>query len=151
MEDVMKIGTLVVSALMFALTVEAPQMYAGDLGNATGALKTLSPARLEHAKKSYLECLASANEGVVQSTIGIVLQWRLISPQEDLSRLERKINDLALNGSSPAIRFKASLASLVIDKPTIVNFDVAACDDCGELFDAITSDVRQMVIGHRVN
>ena len=147
----MKVGTLVVSALMLAMTTGKPGAFAGDLGNAAKALTTISPARVEHAKKSYLTCLESPNEGVVQSAIGIILQWRLISPQEDLSRLERKINDLALSGSSPAIRFKASLASLVIDDPTIVNFDAAACDDCGELFDAITGSVRQVVIGHKLH
>jgi hypothetical protein len=144
----MKIGTIVLSAVVLAATVGSLNVRAGDLGNPAQALTTMSRTQIEHAKKSYLQCLESNNEGVIQSTIGIVLQWRLINPQEDLSRLERKINDLALVGRSPAIRFKASLASLAIDNPTIVKFDVAACDDCCELFDAITGSVRQMLIGH---
>ncbi len=144
----MKAGTLFVAIVMLAITVGKPAAYAGDLGNPAQALSTMSQAQLESAKKAYLVDLESRNEGVVQTAIGIVLQWRLVAPQEDLSRLVRKINDLAINGGSSAIRFKASLASLVIDNPAVITFDVAACDDCGQLFDAITGAVRQMVVGH---
>ncbi len=144
----MKIGKLLVAGLMLVLSAGRADAAKGDLGNAGKALSTMSQAQIEYAKKSYLACLESSNEGIVQSAIGIVLQWRLISPQEDLSVCERKINDLAVNGKSPAIRFKASLASLVMDNPSLVNFDVAACDDCGELFDSVTASVRQMVMGH---
>jgi hypothetical protein len=148
----MKVGTLVAAAsMMLALNAGKPDAYAGDLGNAPQAIATMSHVRLENAKKCYLECLESSNEGVVQSALGIVLQWRLLNPQEDLSRLERKINDLGLNGSSPAIRFKASMASLVMENPGIANVDAAACDDCGQLFDAVTVAVRQMVIGQKVH
>ncbi len=144
----MKVGTLLVAAMLCTTVAGKAGAYAGDLGHAAKALTTMSENRIEKAKKSYLEALNSPNEGVVQSAIGIVLQWRLINPQEDLSKLERKISDLALNGSSPAVRFKASLASLVIDNPAVVNFDAASCEDCGELFDAIAGSVRQMMIGH---
>jgi hypothetical protein len=144
----MKIGTIVLSAMMLAVTAGQMDVRAGDLGNARQALSTMTHAQIECAKKSYLNSLESGNEGVVQSAIGIVLQWRLISPSDDFSRLEQKINDLAINGSSPAIRFKASLASLVMENPTMVTFDVAGCDNCGELFDAITGSVRQMLVGH---
>lgn len=148
----MKVRTLLVSAMLCAMTagnVTAARAHAGDLGHAAKVLATMSETRIEKAKKNYLDCLHESNEGVVQSTIGIVLQWKLINPQEDLSHLERKINDLALNGSSPAIRFKASLASLVMENPNVVNFDAASCDDCGELFDAITASARQMLIGEK--
>lgn len=143
----MKIGMLLVVA-MLTLSVGRADAAAGDLGNAAKALSMMSQVQIENAKKCYLSCLESSNEGIVQSAIGIVLQWRFVNPGENLSKCERKINDLAVNGSSPAIRFKASLASLVMENPNLVNFDVAACDDCGELFDAITTSVRQMVMGH---
>ena len=144
----MKIGTIVLSAMMLAVTAGQMDVRAGDLGNARQALSTMSRARIEYAKKSYLYSLENGNDGVIQSAIGIVLQWRLISPSEDFSRLEEKINDLAINGRSPAIRFKASLASLVMENPAMVTFDVAGCENCGELFDAITGSVRQMLVGH---
>jgi hypothetical protein len=141
---------LLVPALVLFLSLGSSSTHAGDLGNPTKALASMSHARAEAAKKCYLDCLESRNEGVVQSAIGIVLQWRLISPTEDLSRLEKKINDLAVEGASPEIRFKASLASLVMDKPSLVDFDAAACSDCGQLFDAITAVARQMVISQTV-
>jgi len=147
----MKVGTLVVAGLMLAMTAGTPRTNAGDLGNAAKALTTMNQAQIEFAKKSYLNCLNSTNEGVVQSAIGIILQWRLINPQEDLSKHQEKISDLALNGSTPGTRFKASLASLVFDSPGIVNFDAAACDDCGQLFDAIAGSVRQMLVGHNLH
>lgn len=146
----MKARMLLVPALVLALTYGSSRAQAGDLGNPAKALATMSHAKVEAAKKCYLDCLASRNEGVVQSAIGIVLQWRLINPAEDLSCLEKKINDLALEGASPAIRFKASLASLVMDKPSLVNFDPAACEDCGQLFDSITAAAREMVISQTV-
>lgn len=146
----MKAGMLLVAALTLVMTLGILPANAGDLGKPARALSTMNAARIEAAKEGYLEGLKSCNEGVVESSIGIVLQWRLISPREDLSRLERKINDLALEGATPAIRFKASLASLVMDNPSLANFDVAACEDCGELFDEITRAVRQMVIGQEL-
>ncbi len=146
----MKLGTLLLAAMMLTFAAGKADARDGDLGNAAKALTTMTPAQMENAKKGYIECLKSSNEGVVQSAIGIVLQWRLVNPTEDLSKCEQIIYDLAINGSSPAIRFKASLAGLVMDNPALVNFDVASCDDCGELFDAITASVRQMVMGYRV-
>ena len=146
----MKVGTLLVAA-MVAVGVGRAVAAAGDLGNPGKALSTMSRARIEHAKKSYLTSLESPTQGVVQSAIGIILQWRLISPGEDLSKCEQKIKELAINGATPTIRFKASLASLVMDNPTLVNINVASCDDCGELFDAVTASVRQMVIAHRLH
>jgi hypothetical protein len=146
----MKIGTVLVSAMLCAIVVGNSDVYAGDLGNAAQSLKALSSTQIAHAKKSYLAALQSSNDGVVETAIGIVLQWHLLNPGEDLSQCERKINDLALNGKSSAIRFKASLASLVIDNPSIANFDVATCKDCGDLFDAITGSVRQAVVGNRL-
>ncbi len=143
----MKAGVLFVAILVVAMVVGTPA-YAGDLGNPAQALSSMSPAQLEKAKQAYLEDLASKNEGVVQTAIGIILQWRLVAPQEDLDQLVKKINDLAINGSSSGIRFKASLASLAIDNPSVITFDVAGCDDCVQLFDAITGSVRQMVVGH---
>lgn len=146
----MKVGRMLVAAAMIAVGAGKADAAAGDLGNAAKALSTMSQSQIENAKKSYLDCLESSNEGVAQSAIGIIMQWRLVRPGEDLSKCERKINDLAINGNSPAIRFKASLASLVMQTPSLVNFDVAGCDDCGELFDAVTASVRQMVVGHMV-
>jgi hypothetical protein len=147
----MKVGTLLIAAMLCTTVAGKAGAYAGDLGHAAKALTTMSEHRIETAKKSYLEALNSPNDGVVQSAIGIVLQWRLINPQEDLSKIERKISDLALNGSCPEVRFKASLASLVMDNPAVVNFDAASCDDCTELFDAITGSLRQMMIGHSLH
>jgi hypothetical protein len=147
----MKVVKLLATGVLCVMVAGNARAHAGDLGHAAKVLTTMSQEQIEKAKRSYLGCLESSNDGVVQSTIGIILQWRLINPQEDLSKLERKINDLALNGKSPAIRFKASLASLVMDNPAVVNFDAASCDDCGEFFDAITASVRQMTIGHSLH
>jgi hypothetical protein len=147
----MKVGTLLIAAMLCTTVAGKAGAYAGDLGHAAKVLATMSEHRIEIAKKSYLEALNSPNDGVVQSAIGIVLQWRLINPQEDLSKLERKISDLALNGGSPEVRFKASLASLVMDNPAVVNFDAASCEDCTELFDAITGSLRQRMIGQSVH
>jgi hypothetical protein len=144
----MKVGTLLIAAMLCTTVAGKAGAYAGDLGHAAKVLATMSESQIDKAKRAYFEALNSPNDGVVQSAIGIVLQWRLINPQEDLSKLEQKISDLALDGSSPAIRFKASLASLVMDNPAVVDFDAASCEDCGELFDAITGSVRQMMIGH---
>ena len=146
----MKARMLIVSALMCAMVSGTPVARGGDLGNPAKALASMNREQIEIAKKRYLACLESSNEGIIQSTLGIVLQWRVMTPREDFSSIEQKINDLALHGASPSIRFKAALASLVIENPAVLNFNVADCQDCEELFEAITHSLRQMTIGQRI-
>ncbi len=65
----------------------------------------------------YARCLLCANDGVVESAIREVLLIKLAQPNVNSDRIERALENLCVNGSTPMIRLKASLAKFVYDNP----------------------------------
>ena len=80
---------------------------------------------IEKAKINFLSSLHSDVYGVVESSIFITMEMKERFPEFDYSNLVDKLNDLAIEGKTPTIRYKAQLASLYFDFPSMftdVNF-----------------------------
>lgn len=80
------------------------------------------PSRCDAAGKcvkNYVRCFESGNNGVVESATGMAAMLRLACPHANLEPLNHKLDSLAVNGETPAIRYKAYLAGLVFDSPSL--------------------------------
>lgn len=64
------------------------------------------------AKESFLICLQSGHNGIVESSIFYSIELKDRYPQEDYKKIIDKLNELAIESNSPAVRYKAQLASL---------------------------------------
>ncbi len=67
---------------------------------------------INKAVSNFVLAMESKNAGVVESSIFISIDLKSKFPQIDYSDLIDKLNELALKGETPTIRYKAQLASL---------------------------------------
>ena len=74
---------------------------------------------LSRVEKAYLRSLDHANYGVVESAIGNVARLKIAQPECYSEELQDKLRSLAVEGPTPAIRYKAALASLLCDRPEL--------------------------------
>ena len=106
-------------------------------------------AKLETAKRNYLFCLKSLNDGVVESGLAHCSRIKLSVPWADLTDLKEVIDGLAVSGRTPAIRYRAYLVTLVFDSPGL--FAEEARQDYAtseELFTALSSRLQQTLLGY---
>jgi len=74
---------------------------------------------LDHVEVAYLHSLQHSNYGVVESAIGNVARFQIARPECYSEEIQQQLRTLAVEGATPAIRYKASLASLLCDRPDL--------------------------------
>jgi hypothetical protein len=67
----------------------------------------------------FVESLRNDNEGVVRSALAHATWMKLMVPEQTFPVLQAEISALAVSGSTPEIRYRASLASLVFERPSL--------------------------------
>ena len=74
---------------------------------------------LDRVESAYLHSLRHSNNGVVESAIANVARQKIAQPAYCSEGIQNELRYLAVEGPTPAIRFKASLASLLCDRPEL--------------------------------
>lgn len=141
---------MVAAAVMTALALPAPgQETSAAVGQPEGAparTKTLNVRKIE---KNYAACLTSANEGVVESAIAQSVRMKWALPSARLEDLRTGLGNLADRGKTVSIRYKAYLAGLVFDSPSIFNPGLGEnCELDEDLFTAINLRAQQALLGY---
>lgn len=67
----------------------------------------------------YVESLRCENEGVVRSALAHATWMKLMAPEKAFPALHAEISSLVASGRTPEIRYRASLASLVFERPAL--------------------------------
>lgn len=89
---------------------------------------------LRKIEKSYLACLSSGNSGVVESALGQVIYLRIAYPKADLREIQAKLFDLAVQGYTRDIRYKAYVARQVFADPQTVRGAIESTQSTGDEF-----------------
>lgn len=97
-----KIKTMV-AVLLFAITTNVL------------AQRPLSEKTFRNVVRNALYGMNSELPAIVESSLFITLQLKSRYPNEDYKKLLGKLNELAQNGSTLSIKYKAQLASLFIN------------------------------------
>ena len=107
-------------------------------------------ANVPRVKKNFLWTLQSDNDGVMESGIAHVAQMRIMLPDEDMKEFDATLNQLAINGRTQAIRYKAYLTTQVFASPApfrhVAEVSYASGD---EFFTAIATRLQQTVLGYQ--
>lgn len=131
----MKTTRVLLIGLVLATTVTA---QAQDIAGMTMVKR--SPAR-ETARKTlnfprveanYLLNLHSDVPGVVESALGHVTLMRIAYPRQDLQLLQEKLYDLASQGATRSIRYKAFIAMQVFANPVSFKESIAGRESSGD-------------------
>lgn len=113
------------------------------------SLESHQKADLNTLRKNYKASLGSENDGVIESAIAHVVRMKMYLQAEDFSDLKGTIDWLAVSGRTPAIRYKAYLASLVLDNPGW--FKEECCTEYAgteEMFTALAKRLQQTLVGY---
>jgi hypothetical protein len=76
-------------------------------------------ANLPVLEKAYVYCLESPIEGVVECAVREVARIKLAHLTWESDALKKRLEDIALNGMTPPIRYKASLVRAMFDAPAL--------------------------------
>jgi hypothetical protein len=144
---------LLAAVLMAAVAVPAPGQSAGNpAGNPSAPSVRYTEPRVRSIEANYRACLASANEGVVESAIAQCVKMKWAFPAMQLEDLKCSLGTLATGGKTAAIRYKAYLASLVYDSPSIFTGESGqeyAWDE--DLINAIGARAQKALLGHNAD
>ncbi len=141
-------------AVMTALLLGASGAVAGgkeSAGNERPYFSTPERCReidLKKACQNYVAGLKSGNDGVVESTLAHVIRMKMCRKTDDFCDVKAVVDGLAVAGPTPGIRYKAYLASLVLDNPAWFSEE---CDKeyAGpeELFTSLAKRLDQTLLG----
>jgi len=121
---------------------EAEQRYFPDQSAYT-------EARLVKLEKAMERCFDCDNEGVVESALAQIAWAKLNVPDRDFSRVRASLNQQALYGRSPQIRFDAYLVTLIIDHPVLFRGLAEVNYESGQdLFRAVSAQLQKTLMGY---
>lgn len=114
----MKTSTSLVTAMFVIATVVAQAQDGRTLAKNTPA-NAVRHTRIDIPliAKNYLRCLESDTPSIVESALGHVTYMRIAWPKEDLRNLCQKVAELATQGTTRDVRYKAFTALEVFDDP----------------------------------
>ena len=141
------------AAMMTALVIAAlparaqlPEKPGSDFSYFSNA-ESHQRVDLNRACINYCAGLKSGNEGVIESAIAHVVRMKMYLKDQSFCDLRAIMNSLAVYGPTPAIRYKAYLASLVLDNPAWF------AEECNkeyrnptELFTALSSRLEKTLV-----
>ncbi len=104
--------------------------------------------KVETIKQNYGLCLETEVPGIVESALGAVAQLGLIMPETSFDGLKKGAERQSAIGSTPTIRFKAYLTSLILDNPQLFTKErEMRFDNADELFSAVTARLQKSLLG----
>jgi len=116
-----------------------------------GTVYSYEPSYLRRAEMNYAAALHSDCDGVVESAIAHTTMLRIVARWLDMSRVHSALVDLADNGRTPVIRYKAFLATAVFDNPAkFENTLMVKYTDSDQFFNAVASQVHKTLLGHNI-
>ncbi len=103
---------------------------------------------VNQVERSYALCLKSPVDGVVESALAHVTRLKLCRPELELGRIADILPELAREGRTPAIRYKASIASLVYDTPGLfVREQAEEFITVEDLYAALSNRLQSSLLG----
>ncbi len=136
-------GVLLMAA---AKPASAQESVATDTPYAPGPYTHLNIAK---AVSNFDMGLKSGNDGVLESTLSHIVWLRLVRPDAQLCQLQEEVANLVSRGRTPAIRYRAALAAMVLDCPSsFTGVSSVSYESANELFAKVSDTAKQTVIGY---
>jgi len=123
--------TMMAVVVMATMTAAAQPRY-------FSSLETHRSADLGKIACKYAMCLKTENAGAIESVLAHVVRMKMYAPELECPGLRKEISSLAVAGPNASVRYKAFLASLVFDTPTMFKDEaVREFNSSDELFNSI--------------
>lgn len=140
-------GSIVVLAALVVTTTVAGRAQ-------TAASESLFPPAERYASvnpdwfdRTYAPSLTSDNDGVVESVIAQSVAAKLAMPKGQFDRIREQLGSLSVHGRTPAMRYKAYLAGLVLENPAIfTGADCALFASTDQLFASLSTRIQKQLL-----
>jgi hypothetical protein len=104
------------------------------------------------AKSNYLMGLRSDNAGLKESSLMQTAVIKTLYPDVNFEDVKNVADSLAVNGKTASIRYKAYLASNVLENPAwFAKRGYQASDDPDKFFSTVASQLQERILGSRTN
>ena len=146
----MKPTNMILGAVMMTALASASfsQSSANGGGRQAAAGFNYRADAVNQIEKNYLACLACSNSAVVQSAIAQSVRLKWAVPSAQLEDLKTKLSSLAIDGNTIAIRYKAYLAEMVYDTPSLFSGEIGTMyAEDEDLFNAISVKAQGALLG----
>ncbi|MBP6672726.1 MAG: hypothetical protein KA247_06230 [Bacteroidetes bacterium] len=106
-------------AFTLSATIAVITLIAVHITTAQEPVKKYSTekAKIEFATKNILSCLATDNDGVIESAMRLTAEMKILYPHADMTKLISAMNSIKKNHPNGAIRYKAFVAISVCENP----------------------------------
>jgi hypothetical protein len=145
--------TITVVAVAILLVAVVSQASSQDVARANDELRIFAQlsayqeANMDRLEKAFLGSLNYPHDAVIESAIGEVTRLKIAQQSCCSEAIEEKLAELAVEGNTPAVRYKAALALILFDQPDL--FVEEATVDFGnpeELFTAISRRLEKEIL-----
>ena len=103
-------------------------------------------------KLNYLTGLRSENVGLKESSMMQTAKIKMLYPDASFEDIKNVDDSLTVNGNTPSIRYKAYLASNVLENPTwFAKKDHQSFEDPDHFFASVASQLQERILGSRTN
>lgn len=128
----------------FAKSREGIQVFA--------RMSSYQSADLQKLEQNFLESLNHPVNGVVESAIREVARLKLVQPLCCSGAIVERLHELTIEGKTPAIRYKAALASILFENPEMFETEgPLEFTNEEELFTAIAHRLNVQVLSVRAD
>jgi len=104
---------------------------------------------IEMVQSAYRVCIEAANPGVQESALAHLIWLKMQRPDADLTPLRACLDRLAVSGATTAVRYRAYLATLLLDSPEIfTGLEGQTFETDDGLFEAMSSRLQKTLLGY---
>jgi hypothetical protein len=135
--------------LMLGLTLASGQetVFADRTIRTYASAGSYERANLQGLEKNFLVSLDHSVDGVVEGALGEIARVKLVQPLCCSEAVVEKLHELAIEGRTSAIRYKAALTSFLFENPGMFENERAVDYPNGDaLFTAIARRLEKQVL-----
>jgi hypothetical protein len=111
------------------------------------SMSSYRSADMQKLERNFLGSLNHPNDGVVESAIREVARLKLVQPLCCSEAIVERLHELTIEGRTPAIRYKAALASILFENPEMFGVEgTVEFANEEELFTAIAHRLNVQVL-----
>ena len=134
--------TTMAMVLMAVMTASAQPGY-------FSSLEKHQQTDLQKVACRYTESLKSGNAGVIESALGHLIRMKLFVPEFQCPDLQEELSTLAAEGTTPSVRYKAYIASLVFDSPELFKAEGARqYANSTDLFSTVAARLQMALVSN---
>jgi hypothetical protein len=150
-EDAMKTTTLLFAgAFMVAAVVSqagSQVTYNEEPVRIYAQLSSYQKADMQYLEKYFLGSLNFPHDAVIESAIGEIARLKVTQQTCCSEAIQEKLLELARNGNTPAVRYKATLTSILFDNPGFFAEDAMRdFDNPDQLFRSMSRRLEKEVL-----